>query len=155
MHVPTILVADLIIFAAVLLPSAVILYYMGLPTSNSPRAPAAEMTADLASMHQAVPAIGEPTGPACPPEAQASTIVEAASLGLPAQAQALAERKEQHVLVICLADTPWGNTGETLIGVISELDDRNKVIIITDDAGATYTVSLHEPCVCVRELSHG
>jgi hypothetical protein len=155
MHVPTILVADLIIFAAVLLPSAVFLHFIRLPTSNSPRPPAAREAAKLASAHPAVaPAIGEPASPACLPEAQASTIVETASSGPPARARALAEPEEQPVLVICLADTPWGNAGDTLIGMLTELDDRQKVITIIDDVGATYTVSLHAPYVCVQELSH-
>lgn len=56
--------------------------------------------------------------------------------------------RESWVQVTFLADTPWGNAGETLVGRLTEPADRQRVVLV--DAGCATPVAIPEPSPYVR-----
>jgi hypothetical protein len=51
--------------------------------------------------------------------------------------------REAWVQVTFLADTPWGNAGETLVGRLTEPAERQRVVLV--DAGCATPVAIPEP----------
>jgi len=56
--------------------------------------------------------------------------------------------RELSVQVTFLADTPWGNAGETLVGLLTEQADQQRVVLV--DAGCATPVAIPEPSPYVR-----
>jgi hypothetical protein len=56
--------------------------------------------------------------------------------------------REAWVQVRFVADTPWGNAGETLVGRLTELADRQRVVLV--DAGCAPPVAIPESSPYVR-----
>lgn len=50
---------------------------------------------------------------------------------------------ERWVQVTFLADTPWGNAGETLVGRLTEQADQQRVVLV--DSGCATPVTIPEP----------
>jgi hypothetical protein len=62
--------------------------------------------------------------------------------------ETLRHDQERWVQVTFLADTPWGNAGETLVGRLTEQADRQRVVLV--DSGCATPVAIPEPSPYVR-----
>jgi hypothetical protein len=56
--------------------------------------------------------------------------------------------REHWVQVTFLADTPWGNAGETLVGRLTEQADWQRVVLVDSDSATP--VAIPEPSPYVR-----
>ena len=170
-----IVLADLIVLVVVLLPVFGLAFYLEWPDVHARRAATAGIRLASGAVSQVSTAIVvAPTGLESSPKAQecgrvvvvalpgleVAPQIQPAALVDPAAAQAPphgtpppAEHPERRALVICVADTPWGNAGEALIGKLAEFGDGQEVLRVADDSGVIYNVPLPEPCVHIQELS--
>jgi len=70
----------------------------------------------------------------------------------PAPAPAETALDAAPVLVTFIADTPWGNAGETLPGTMSRLENGQEVVSIDDECGMTHTIDRDELYARIQEL---
>ena len=59
---------------------------------------------------------------------------------------------DEPVLVTFVADTPWGNAGETLSGTLTRMVDGQHALCVEVQAGIRHTIAHGEPYVRVQEL---